>query len=88
MSKNKIIDYIPLDPNNKTDLITITAIKTHPRIEFEAYKELVKTGQLETYAKLKSKRVIFFDEVTEMFCYYCPYHRVLRKCGRWKDLES
>jgi hypothetical protein len=88
MSKNKSFNIIPLDPKNEQDLIVINLIKTHPRIEFEAYKELQKSGQLEVYAKLKSKRVIFFDETTELFCYYCPYHRILRKCAKWKDLED
>jgi hypothetical protein len=85
MSKNKKIEYIPLDPNNEVDLITITAIQKHERINFEAYKELVKAGQLTVYAKLKHPRKIFFDVETEMFCYYCPYHRRLRRCASWKD---
>lgn len=87
MSKKKI-EYVPLDPNNETDAITLKAIKTHERINFEAYKELVKSGQLETFANLKHPKKIFFDVETEMFCYYCPYHRVLRKCARWKELEE
>jgi hypothetical protein len=87
MSRKKLTNIILLDPNNEEDADVLNRIKTHPRIEFEAYQELVKTGMLDTFCNLKAKRKIFFDETTEMFCYYNPYHRKLLKCGRWKEEE-
>lgn len=83
--KPRPYEKIPLDPSNERDAEVLHAIKTHERIEFAAYKELIKAGQLEVFANIKTARKIFFDTTTEMFCYYSPYHRSLRKCAKWKD---
>ena len=55
------------------------AIKTLPRINYEAYLELIKQKQVERIVKLKSPKTIFFDEVTGFFLYMNPYHKALSK---------
>jgi hypothetical protein len=85
MSKRKPYTAVVLDPDNEFHADVLRRIKTFPRIDFEAYKELVKTKQLEPFCNLKYPRQIFFDEETGMFCYYSPYHGILRKCAKWKE---
>ena len=59
-------------------------IKTLPRIDFVAYNELIKQGQVIKLVKLKQPRTIFFDEETGFFLYINPYHLNFSKCGTFK----
>ena len=59
-------------------------IKTLPRIDYLAYLELIKQGQITRLARLKQPRTIFFDEETGYFLYLNPYHLHLSKCGTFK----
>lgn len=60
-------------------------IKTLPRIDYEAYCELIKQGQVKRLVKLKKARTIFFDEETGMFLYMNHYHMQLCKCGTFNN---
>ena len=63
---------------------TLEKIKTLPRIDYQAYLELIKQGQVMPVVKLKKARTIFFDELTGWFLYVNPYHLSLCKCGTFK----
>lgn len=64
---------------------TLERIKELPRIDYLAYLELVKQGQVEKLVKFKKPRTIFFDENTGFFLYLNPYHLNLCKCGTFKN---
>lgn len=60
-------------------------IKTLPRIDYLAYLELIKQGQVKRIVRLKCAKTIFFDEKTGLFLYLNPYHKQLSKCGTFKN---
>lgn len=64
--------------------------KTLEKISNEAFKELVKLGTVERYAKVRSQ--IYFDENHNgtmakgaFFVYYNPYYKNFIACGKFKD---
>jgi len=63
---------------------TLERVKNLPRIDYFAYLELIKQGQVERFIKLKIPRTIFFDENEDCFLYLNPYHLILFKCGTFK----
>ena len=63
-------------------------IKTLPKINYDAYLELIRTNQIERLVKFKGPKTVFFDEETEMFIYVNPYHGRLMKCGKFKTIEN
>jgi hypothetical protein len=60
-------------------------IKTFERIDFEAFKALVVSGEIVQTCKLKVPRTIFYDDETCNFLYLNPYHGNFQKCGYWND---
>jgi len=60
---------------------TLEKVKTLPRIDFLAYKELITQKQVRPLVKLKSPRTIFYDEDSKMFLYLNPFHKEINKCG-------
>lgn len=58
-------------------------IKSFERIEFNAFKELIKQGQIKPFCKLKQPRTIFYDQDTANFLYLNPYYGDFSKCGEW-----
>lgn len=66
---------------------TLNRLKTLPRIDFLAFKELVSSKQVECFIKLKAPRTIFFDEEIGYFLYLNPYHKELAKCGKFIESE-
>lgn len=67
---------------------TIDKIKSLPRIPYETFKELIRTGEVIPSVKFKKPKTIFFDENTGMFVYMNPYHMELCKCGQFKTDED
>jgi hypothetical protein len=66
---------------------TLERVKTLPRIDYLAFLELIKQGQVERLVKFKNPRTIFFDEETGFFLYLNPFHLSLCKCGTFKNDE-
>jgi hypothetical protein len=62
-------------------------VKSLDRIDFHAFKELVKSGAVTAFCKFKVPRTIFFDEETGYFLYVNPYHKALCKCGEFTNEE-
>ena len=60
-------------------------IKTLPRIDFEAYQELIKTKQILQIVKLRTPRTIFYDESTNLFLYFNKFHLNFCKCGKFSE---
>ncbi len=83
--KSNVTDRSKLDPGIAEEAEVIEKLKTLPKINYEAYMELFKSGQIERFIKFKHPKVIFFDEETGMFCYYNPYYRKILKCAEWKS---
>lgn len=89
MGKKKDFDRTPLSPDNEQDAIVLDQMGRHSKMHYSAFKALIDQGAIQRLCKLKHPKTIFFDEETQMFCYFNPYHRALSKCGMWKeDLES
>jgi hypothetical protein len=84
-NKSKHYEKIPLDPHNEKDAIVLALMSKHERIDYEAFEALIRCGSVTRLCKLKRPRTIFFDEDTQMFCYFNPYNRMLRKCGVWTE---
>jgi hypothetical protein len=60
---------------------TLERVKTLPRIDYLAYKELITQKQVRPLVKLKTPRTIFFDEDSKMFLYLNPFHKDFNRCG-------
>ena len=62
---------------------TLAKIKSLPRLDYEAYKQLIEQKQVKRLIKLKSKRTIFFIENENAFYYLNPVYNELHKCGEF-----
>ena len=84
-SRPRPYEKIPLDPNNEKDAVVLELMNKHERMNYATFEALVQSGAITRLCKLKRPRTIFFDEETQMFCYFNPYNRMLRKCGVWTE---
>lgn len=62
---------------------TLARVKSLPRIDFNAFIELVNTKQVKRLIKFKSPRTIFFDEEMQSFLYLNPVQKLLIPCGKF-----
>ena len=60
---------------------TLVKIKNLPRIDYDAFVELVNQKQVRKLVKFKKPKTIFFDEESKVFLYLNPFHKELNRCG-------
>lgn len=66
---------------------TLAKIQNLPRIDYDAFVELVKQEQVVKLVKFKKPKTIFFDEESRVFLYLNPFHKELNRCGYFKGDE-
>jgi hypothetical protein len=66
---------------------TLDRIGSLPRIDYDAYMELVIQKQITRTAKIKPK-TIFFDEEAGVFLFLNKYHNDLQVCGAFSEVEE
>ena len=62
---------------------TLARVKSLPRIDYDAFTELVTSNQVKRLIKFKSPKTIFFDEETRFFLYLNPVQKILVNCGKF-----
>lgn len=60
---------------------TLAKIQNLPRIDYDAFVELVNQKQVRKLVKFKKPKTIFFDEESKVFLYLNPFHKELNRCG-------
>ena len=60
---------------------TLAKIQNLPRIDYDAFVELVNQKQVRKLVKFKNPKTIFFDEESKVFLYLNPFHKELNRCG-------
>jgi hypothetical protein len=60
---------------------TLVKIQNLPRIDYDAFVELVNQKQVRKLVKFKKPKTIFFDEESKVFLYLNPFHKELNRCG-------
>ena len=60
---------------------TLAKIQNLPRIDYDAFVELVNQKQVRKLVKFKKPKTIFFDEESRVFLYLNPFHKELNRCG-------
>ena len=60
---------------------TLAKIENLPRIDYDAFVELVNQKQVRKLVKFKKPKTIFFDEESRVFLYLNPFHKELNRCG-------
>ena len=60
---------------------TLAKIQNLPRIDYDAFIELVNQKQVRKLVKFKKPKTIFFDEESKVFLYLNPFHKELNRCG-------
>jgi hypothetical protein len=60
---------------------TLKKVKSLPRIDFNAFIELVNQKQVRKLVKFKKPKTIFYDEESKIFLYLNPFHKELNRCG-------
>ena len=60
---------------------TLQKVKSLPRIDFNAFIELVSQKQVKKLVKFKKPKTIFYDEESKVFLYLNPFHKELNRCG-------
>jgi hypothetical protein len=60
---------------------TLEKVRTLPRIDFNAFTELVNQKQVNRLVKFKKPKTIFYDEDNKVFLYLNPFHKELNRCG-------
>lgn len=60
---------------------TLAKIENLPRIDYDAFVELVNQKQVRKLVKFKKPKTIFFDEESKVFLYLNPFHKELNRCG-------
>jgi hypothetical protein len=60
---------------------TLAKIENLPRIDFNAFIELVSQKQVKKLVKFKKPKTIFYDEESKVFLYLNPFHKELNRCG-------
>lgn len=60
---------------------TLEKVKNLPRIDFDAFIELVNQKQVNKLVKFKKPKTIFYDEENKVFLYLNPFHKELNRCG-------
>jgi len=60
---------------------TLAKIKNLPRIDFNAFIELINQKQVRKLVKFKKPKTIFYDEESKVFLYLNPFHKELNRCG-------
>lgn len=66
---------------------TLAKIQNLPRIDYDAFVELVKQEQVIKLVKFKKPKTIFYDEESKVFLYLNPFHKELNRCGYFKGDE-
>lgn len=66
---------------------TLQKVKSLPRIDFNAFTELVNQKQVIKLVKFKKPKTIFYDEESKVFLYLNPFHKELNRCGYFKGDE-
>ena len=66
---------------------TLAKIQNLPRIDYDAFVELVKQEQVVKLVKFKKPKTIFYDEESKVFLYLNPFHKELNRCGYFKGDE-
>lgn len=60
---------------------TLAKIQNLPRIDYDAFIELVNQKQVRKLVKFKKPKTIFYDEESKVFLYLNPFHKELNRCG-------
>lgn len=66
---------------------TLQKVKSLPRIDYNAFMELINQGQVVKLVKFKKPKTIFYDEESKVFLYLNPFHKELNRCGYFKGDE-
>lgn len=67
---------------------TLEKVKSLPRIDYNAFIELINQKQVKQLVKFKKPKTIFYDEETKLFLYLNPFHKEFSKCGYFYGDES
>lgn len=70
---------------NKISNETIETMKSLAKIDWNMYKELVRSKQVIPVYKFKSPKSVFFDESENKFFYFNPIFSKLFYCGKFVD---
>ena len=70
---------------NKISDETIETMKSLAKIDWNIYKELVRSKQIIPVYKFKSPKIIFFNETENKFFYFNPIFSKLFYCGKFVD---